>query len=68
MIIGKMYSIEHSVSYTLKPTILGAFAKLRKATISFILCVRLSACMGQTGSYWTIFMNIFRKSIEKIQV
>ena len=58
-----MYNIEYSVSYILHPTFLGAYAKLRKATISFILCVRLSARMGQTGSYWMIFMNIFRKSV-----
>ena len=32
---------------------LGAFAKLRKATISFIMSVRLSVRMEQLGSQWT---------------
>jgi len=42
---------------------LGAFAKLRKATISFGMSVR----MEQLGSHWTDFheiwyLGIFRKS------
>ena len=36
---------------------LGAFAKLRKATVSFVMyvsqCVRLSGRMEQRGSDWT---------------
>ena len=48
---------------------LGMFAKLQKATISFITSVR----MEQLGSHWTDFneiwyLSIFRKSDEKIQV
>ena len=38
---------------------LGAFAKLRKATMSFVTSVRLSVClsvrMQRLGSYWTDF-------------
>jgi hypothetical protein len=34
---------------------LGAFAKLRKATISFVMCVRLSVRTEQLGSHWTDF-------------
>jgi hypothetical protein len=50
-------------------TSLGAFAKLRKATISFVMSVRLE----QLGFHWTDFhemwyFDIFRKSVQKIQV
>jgi hypothetical protein len=38
---------------------LGAFAKLRKATISFVMSIRLSVrpsfSMEQHGSHWTDF-------------
>jgi hypothetical protein len=51
--------------------LLGAFAKFRKATISFIMSVRPSAHMEQLGSHWTDFHEIlylrnFRISVEKI--
>jgi hypothetical protein len=54
-------------------TFLGAFAKLRKATISIVMYVRLPILMEQLGSYWTdfygiLYFRIFRKSVEKIQV
>jgi hypothetical protein len=39
-------------------SILGAFAKLRKATISFVLSVRPSVRMEQLGSHWTDFHEI----------
>ena len=52
---------------------LGAFAKLRKETISFVISVRPSVRMEQLGSHWTDFheiwhLDIFRKSVEEIQV
>jgi hypothetical protein len=52
--------------------ILGAFANLQKATISFIMSVRLSF-RGKLGSHSTdsneiLYMRTFRKSVEKIQV
>ena len=50
---------------------LGAFAKLRKATISFVMSVRLSVRLKQIGSHWKDFheyLSIVRKSVEKIQV
>jgi hypothetical protein len=34
---------------------LGAFAKLREATVSFFMSVRLSVIMEQIGSQWTDF-------------
>ena len=48
---------------------LGAFAKLRKATISFVLSVR----MGKLGSQWTdfheiLYLSILRNTVDKIQV
>jgi hypothetical protein len=44
-------------------SLLGAFAKFRKATISYVMCarmsvrlsVRLSVHMEQIGSHWTDF-------------
>jgi hypothetical protein len=50
-----------------------AFAILRKATVSFDMSVRLSVCMEQLECQWTDFheiwyLNIFRKSVKKIQV
>jgi hypothetical protein len=52
---------------------LGAFAKLRKANVSFVMSVCPSVSMEQLGSDWTDFdetwhLSIFRKSIENIQV
>ena len=50
---------------------LGAFEKLRKATISFIMSVRQSVRMEQLGSQWTDFyenLSTVRKYVEKIQV
>jgi hypothetical protein len=54
-------------------TFLGAFAKLRKANISFVMSVRPSISMQNLGSHRTDFLeiwylNIFRKIVEKIQV
>ena len=51
----------------------GSPAELRKETISFVcLSVRLSVRMEQLGPHLTEFheiwyLNIFRKSVEKIQ-
>jgi hypothetical protein len=54
---------------------LSAFATLRKATSSFVmsLSVHLSIRMEQLGSHWTdlfeiLYLVIFRKPVEKIQV
>jgi hypothetical protein len=47
----------------------GAFAKLRKATISFVAYVCLQ---GKLCSHWTFheirYLSIFRKSVRKIQL
>ena len=50
----------------------GAFVKLRKATISFTMCVRLSswnnsAPIGRTFMKFDV-LSIFRKSVDKTQV
>jgi hypothetical protein len=52
---------------------LGAFAKLRNATIGFVVSVRLSVRMEQVGPHRTAihdisYLSIFRKSVAKIQV
>jgi hypothetical protein len=53
-------------------SLLGAFAKLRKATItSFVMSVRLSVRMDRLSSHLTgfheiIYLNILRKSVKKI--
>jgi hypothetical protein len=39
-------------------TFLGAFTKLRKATLNFVVSVRLSICMEQLGSHWVDFHDI----------
>jgi len=51
----------------------GAFAKLRRATVSFVMSVWPSVRMEQHGSHGTNFhviwyLNILRKSLEKIEV
>jgi hypothetical protein len=51
---------------------LGAFKKLRKATINFVLSVCLSAHMKKLCSHWTDYheiwyLSIYQKSTEKIQ-
>jgi hypothetical protein len=51
---------------------LGAFAKLRKPAIRFVMSVRSSVGM-ELGSHWTGFheicnLSIFDKSVEKIHV
>jgi hypothetical protein len=51
--------------------VLGAFAKLRKATMSFVMPVRLCVRIEQLGAHLTDFHEIeyfIRKSVEKIQV
>ena len=55
--------------------ILGIVKKLQKATISFVMSVRLSLslCMKQLTSHWVDFheiwyLSIFQKSMEKIEV
>jgi hypothetical protein len=55
------------------PLSVDAFTKFRKATISFIMSVRLFVRMEQLGSHWTdlyeiLYLSICEKSIEKIQV
>jgi hypothetical protein len=45
----------------------------RKATMSFVKCISPSVRMGQLGSHWTDFheiwyLHVFQKSVEKIRV
>ena len=69
---------QHSAIICIQPEqILGAFAKLRKSSISYVMSARLSVYlsvrMEQLVSHWTDFyeiwhLSIFIKSILKIQV
>ena len=43
------------ISLKLSNPFLGTFEKLRKATISFVMPVRLSVRMERLGSRWTDF-------------
>jgi hypothetical protein len=48
---------------------LGAFAKLRKATISIVVSICLSVRMEQLGSHWTefdetLYLSFLRKSVQ----
>jgi len=47
---------------------LGAFAKLRKATISFVKSVCPSTCSKSTDLNEILYLSIFRKSFAKIQM
>jgi hypothetical protein len=52
---------------------LGAFAKLRKAIISFVMSVLPSTRSNSAGSHWTdfhyiLYLTTFRKYVEKGQV
>jgi hypothetical protein len=38
--------------------VLGAFVKVRKVTISFVMSVRRSVSMEQLGSKWTDFIKV----------
>ena len=69
--IGKR-RIKHRGLFQVAVLFLGAFAKLWKATISFVMTVCLSVCMDQLGSHWTDFHEIwylfFENLWEKIEV
>jgi len=39
--------------------VLGAFTKLRQATVSFVIYVCLSILREQLGSHWTVFMKLY---------
>jgi hypothetical protein len=63
----------HWLSGEFRPSFLGAFAKLRKGPISFVISVCPSVRMGQLGSHWMYFhensyLSISRKSVEKTHV
>jgi len=47
---------------------LSNFAKLLKATISFVISFRLSVRMEQLGSHYTDFHETWYKNFSKIQV
>ena len=61
-----------SASFWWHQQFLGAFAKLRKGSVSFVMSVRPFVRVEQLCPHWTDFHEIcyfamFRKSVEKIQ-
>ena len=57
----------------LSSSLFGGFAKFRKATISFLMSVRLSVHMAELVSHWKNlnemwYWSIFRKYFEKIRL
>jgi hypothetical protein len=68
----KLFAIKNDF-LTRNSSFLGAFAKLRKVTTSFVMSARPSVRMEQLCSQWTNFDEIccfafFQYSVEKIQV
>jgi hypothetical protein len=63
-----LYVWKHTVTWTFQ--ILGTFAKLRKATVSFFMSVRPHGTTGLPldGFLWNLIFEYFRKHVEKIQV
>jgi hypothetical protein len=64
---------EHSIYYCcISAFVLCAFAKLWKATISFVISVRLSAWNNSAPARWILMSSdiwvFFLNSVEKIQV
>ena len=53
-ILTGVTSVQQTIPQAIREQFLGAFAKLRNATISFVMSVR----MEQLGSYWTDFHEI----------
>jgi hypothetical protein len=49
---------EQNQRYVEAPKFLGAFAKLREATLNFFISVGPSVRMEQLGSHWTDFYEI----------
>jgi hypothetical protein len=69
----RFISISCGASYTTSRLYVGASAKLRKATVSFVMSVCLSVRMKQldfhlTDVYEIWYLITFRHSVEKIQV
>jgi hypothetical protein len=71
---GGASNLTTSASYIiLASSLLCAFAKLRNATISFVMFVCPSVHMEQLASHWKdlheiYYLGICRKSVQKIQV
>jgi len=66
---ARSFCSEHREAFRIS----DAFAKLRKATIKFVMSVRLYFRMEQLGSNGTdfheiLYLRTFRKPVEKIQV
>ena len=54
-ILGSYTFVRRILKLVHKKRLSGAFAKLHRATISFVICVRLHVRMEKLGSHWTDF-------------
>jgi hypothetical protein len=68
----RVTSLASSIQFITWPQFLGAFAKLQKSTISFVISVSPSARKEQLGSHWKdfheiLYMCIFLNDVLKIQ-
>ena len=60
----------HNIQGVIHTTFLGAFEKLRKATINFVVSVRPHGTTGLPldGLWWNLLFELFfLKSVEKIR-
>jgi len=65
----KSYKTRVSTLMSASSALLGAFEKLRKGTISFVMHVRSKGTRLPLDRFsWNLIFEIFRKSVEKIQV
>jgi hypothetical protein len=69
---GLFFFSQHSTPLGM-PSFLGAFAKLRETTISFVISVRPTVRVEKLDSHYTdfhkiLYLTIFRKSVKKIRV
>jgi hypothetical protein len=71
---NSVFRVAHTVGLYYLYLLLGAFAKLRKATLSFVMFACLSVRMEKTTrllcTYFhdSRYLKIFQKPVEKIQV
>jgi hypothetical protein len=68
-----IFKVPYFLSISFLYQLLGVFAELLKATISFVMSIRLTVHVEQFEYHWADFyeilhLSIFQESAEKIQV
>ena len=69
--VDKVYG-ENCLQLKFVPALIGAFAKLRNATVGFVMTVCPPVCTENLGLHWThfrtiLYLNIFGKHVKKIR-